>query len=109
MGRGNGITSPEAVETIKELVSKHGQAGTTEQDMASEFAKWFEAQHGKRPGMEKPSWQVLEELRRAQYECARLEAIYRAQEIYDERRTSALYAWQARSNAHEITGVKRPS
>jgi transcriptional regulator with XRE-family HTH domain len=28
MGRGNGITPPEVVETIKELVSKHGQAGT---------------------------------------------------------------------------------
>jgi hypothetical protein len=66
--------------------------------MVSEFADWFDAQHGKRPGGDAPAWKTLEELRHAQYECSRLEALYRAQEIYDERRTSALYAWQARSN-----------
>ncbi len=64
-------------------------------DDDASFSTWFTAQYGKRPGGTTPSWKVLEELQQAQYECSRLEALYREQEFYDERRTAALYAWNA--------------
>lgn len=57
------------------------------------FEQWFSAQHGNRPSKQ-PLWEIADQVQRANYEAARLQALYRACESWDEKQTSALYAWQ---------------
>lgn len=64
----------------------------------SEFANWFRAQHGNRPGSNVPTWKLLEDVQRARLKLRSAEILLAAREEYDAREASALYAWQARSN-----------
>ena len=59
----------------------------------SKFAEWFAAQHGKRTAdMPDHTDQQLRELARLGRDAERALAL---RELWDEKRTSALYAWQA--------------
>lgn len=62
----------------------------------SEFAKWFEEQHGKRlrSGMPNHNDQQLRDMVHAG-EVAK--QVLEARELWDEKHQSALYAWQARN------------
>ena len=64
-------------------------------DKQGTFSEWFEAQHGKRPGGDMPSHEVLNKLKAAQYEVSRLQALYNAQAVYDAQLKSAQSAWYA--------------
>ena len=64
----------------------------------NDFAKWFEAQHGKRPGLSSfPDDRLLQMYRDGKY----AERVLTKRKEYDARRESALYAWQAREKAGE--------
>ena len=71
--------------------------------MVSEFSTWFVAQHGSRPGGKVPTWKLREDVELARRGLRSAEILLAAREEYDARETSALYAWNARSNA-EATG-----
>lgn len=62
--------------------------------MKSEFAEWFVAQHGPRDrsGLQGKSDQDLRNMIRAGKEAERT---LNCRELWDEKETSALYAWQA--------------
>ena len=59
----------------------------------SAFQEWFEAQHGKRPGKNEPDDVSL---RLLVINGKRAEQILHERQLYDARKNSALYAWQAR-------------
>ena len=65
--------------------------------MKSEFAEWFVKQHGARvqSGMPNQTDQQLRDMVQAGKVAERLLA---CRNVWDEKRTSALYAWQARSD-----------
>jgi hypothetical protein len=57
-----------------------------------DFAAWFIAQHGKRPGDSLTDEEMLRIIERGDD----MRRVYRLRIDWDNRRTSALYAWQAR-------------
>jgi hypothetical protein len=65
------------------------------------FGEWFRAQHGPRPGGEMTDEEMLEAVAKGE-ECRRL---YRERLDWDNRRTSALYAWQV-PNSLKRGGVR---
>lgn len=71
----------------------------------SEFAEWFNAQHKPRTdsGMPNHSDQQLRDIVHAGRVAERVLA---CRELWDEKRQSALYAWQAFGKTHnaEVTG-----
>jgi hypothetical protein len=61
----------------------------------SEFAEWFEAQHGKREtGLLQGESDLMldDQINRGKVASAQLEA----RKLWDEKRQAALYAWTAR-------------
>lgn len=73
--------------------------------MKSEFAEWFNAQHGQRESglFARHSDQMLrDDIQRGKMAAAALEA----RTLWDEKQQSAMYAWQARSKTPnaELTG-----
>lgn len=71
----------------------------------SDFAKWFEAQHGKRPGLPAFSDERLQKMAKDGKYAERTLA-KRAE--WDARRQSALCAWQARERATRAPTVDQP-
>ena len=60
--------------------------------MAARFKNWFERQHGKRPNLGGATDKELQDMVVTGFSAGReLEA----RRIYDARKTSALYAWNA--------------
>ena len=55
-----------------------------------DFDEWFVGQHGKRPGGDVTDEEMIEIVRRGDF----YSALYRERCEWDNRRTSALYAWQ---------------
>ena len=58
----------------------------------SDFDSWFIAQHGPRPGLNLTDEQMLEAMRIGDV----MREKYLRRLNWEDRRTSALYAWQAR-------------
>jgi hypothetical protein len=66
--------------------------------MKSEFTEWFEAQHGKRPS-NKPTDELMVDRNSKLAVAENAVRLVDACKLWDEKQTSALYAWQAaRSN-----------
>lgn len=72
--------------------------------MKSEFAEWFSSQHGDRlrSGMPNQTDQQLRDMVQAGKVAERVLA---CRELWDEKQTSALYAWQASSKTPNDGGV----
>ena len=67
-------------------------------EIISNFAAWFEAQHGKRTvsGMPNHTDQMLRDMA----DAGRIaERVLGCREVWDAQQKSALYAWQAREAA----------
>jgi hypothetical protein len=63
--------------------------------MKSAFGEWFEAQHGKR--LDGSALKYTDDELRAMIRLGEVAArSLEARKLWDEKRTSALYAWQAR-------------
>lgn len=60
----------------------------------SEFVRWFEEQHGERPD-KRPLYKLEAEADAAERLFWKNQEIRNKCRDYDNRRTSALYAWQA--------------
>lgn len=63
--------------------------------MKSDFSEWFKAQHGPRERGVMAGYserRLRDEIQRGKIAAAELEA----RSLWDEKRQSALYAWQAR-------------
>jgi hypothetical protein len=56
----------------------------------NKFDEWFLAQHGKRPGESMSDESMLKTIERGDD----MRRVYRLRVDWDNRRTSALYAWQ---------------
>lgn len=61
----------------------------------SEFLKWFEAQHGKKPGGSIYDMDLRNQVTAGRH----AEQLLREREIWEARKQSALYAWSARQPA----------
>ncbi len=61
------------------------------------FDKWFQEQHGKRPS-KKPLHILGQEVIKAEMALNRAKSAYHDASIYDQKKTSALYAWNARTS-----------
>ena len=68
----------------------------------SDFAAWFIVQHGKRPGGDVTDEEMLDIIKRGDF----YRTLYRECLDWDNRRTSALYAWQV-PDASKAKRVKR--
>jgi hypothetical protein len=75
--------------------------------MKSEFSEWFVKQHGARvqSGMPNQTDQQLRDMVQAGKVAERLLA---CRELWDEKHTSALYAWQARIETPNV-GTNLPA
>lgn len=60
----------------------------------SAFRKWFVEQHGARPSSD-PWMKLKQNVINAEVELAKARDVLAACEKWDERETSALWAWQA--------------
>jgi len=60
--------------------------------MSDDFSMWFETQHGMRPGGKLTDQQMLDVMRAGDA----MREDFRRRCNWDDRRTSALWAWQAR-------------
>lgn len=69
----------------------------------SEFSKWFESQHGKRPS-KLPLDELMADRNNKCSIAENAKYLVDRCNMWEEKRTSALYAWQARSNVE----VSRP-
>ena len=58
-----------------------------------EFERWFCLQHGPRPGGNATTGDLIEEVRRSQYAYNKAVSELEARHRWEERRTSARYAW----------------
>lgn len=63
--------------------------------ITSAFRQWFEQQFGKRPGGNKSLEKLSHAVRNARWVLKQAEDALLARELWDERETAALYAWNA--------------
>lgn len=61
------------------------------------FDKWFQEQHGKRPS-KKPLHVLGQEVIKAEMALNRAKHAFHEASTYEQKRTSALYAWNARTS-----------
>lgn len=64
-----------------------------------DFDEWFALQHGKRPGNSLTDDEMLRIIAQGDY----MRGVYRDRLDWDNRRTSALYAWQIPDMSKPIT------
>jgi hypothetical protein len=76
-------------------VFQHKDNQMSKKKAVSEFDEWFIAQHGKPPSS-KPSHELCTKVHKLVVELAQAERLLREQRDYESRKTSALYAWNAR-------------
>lgn len=63
--------------------------------MKSEFGTWFVEQFGNRPGGNKSTFTLDQDVRGKQYAFRKAETLLRKREKYDARMDTALKAWVA--------------
>lgn len=73
--------------------------------MKSEFADWFVAQHKPRTNSGMPN-HTDQQLRDMVHAGRVAERVLACRELWDDKQTSALYAWQAREKTPNV-GAKR--
>jgi hypothetical protein len=78
--------------------------------MKSEFADWFVAQHKPRTNSGMPN-HTDQQLRDMVHAGRVAERVLACRELWDDKQTSALYAWQAREKTPnaEVRGASRPA
>ena len=74
----------------------------------SEFVRWFEEQHGKRPS-NKPTDELMADRNSKLSVASNAERLVEACELWDMKQTSALYAWQAARSNVKLTDSPKSS